>query len=228
MAEVRDPASEMEAAELAAGAGDFTSAEQHLNRAVELEEASFGPMHAELASILNNLGVVYERLDRPDKAEACYRRAYGVAKASLPPGDPGIELSAANLREFCAARGIPFEPSAFAPGATADKPPSAQGASASAPAGATADKTADKARREGCADIATELLADGREARRGRSQEGSGRTGAPPCLRAGRGVRDLCSADGAAYAGDRVARGRRRDCRGDLRRDSLLVADQPA
>jgi hypothetical protein len=38
------------------------------------EEASFGPM-AGLASILNNLGVVYERLDRPDKAEACYRRA---------------------------------------------------------------------------------------------------------------------------------------------------------
>ena len=32
----------MEAAELAAGAGDFTSAEQHLNRAVELEEVSFG------------------------------------------------------------------------------------------------------------------------------------------------------------------------------------------
>ena len=133
MAEVRDPASEMDAAELAAGAGDFTSAEQHLSRAVELEEVSFGPMHAELASILNNLGVVYERLDRPDKAEACYRRAYAIAKASLPPGDPGIELSAANLREFCAARGIPFEPF-----------PSAQGASASAPAGATADKTGDK------------------------------------------------------------------------------------
>ena len=169
MAEVRDPASEMEAAELAAGAGDFTSAEQHLSRAVELEEVSFGPMHAELASILNNLGVVYERLDRPDKAEACYRRAYAIAKASLPPGDPGIELSAANLREFCAARGIPFEPSA-----------SAHSASASAPAGATAGQDGGQARREGCAGTATELFADGREARRGRSQEGSSRTGALP------------------------------------------------
>ncbi len=160
MAEVRDPASEMEAAELAAGAGDFTSAEQHLNRAVELEEASFGPMHAGLASILNNLGVVYERLDRPDKAEACYRRAYAVAKASLPPGDPGIELSAANLREFCAARGIPFEPSASAHGATADKPPSAQ---ALPPPRLPALRRTRRghgatARREGCADTATELL----------------------------------------------------------------------
>jgi hypothetical protein len=145
MAEVRDPASEIESAELAAGAGDFPSAEQHLSRAVELEEVAFGPMHAELASILNNLGVVYERLDRPDKAEACYRRAYAIAKASLPPGDPGIELSATNLREFCAARGIPFEP-AFAQGASADKPasaPVAPGASADKPDsahGATADK----------------------------------------------------------------------------------------
>jgi tetratricopeptide repeat protein/DUF2914 family protein len=111
MAEVRDPASsEIAAAELAAGSGDFPSAEQHLSRAVELEEMSFGPMHAELASVLNNLGVVYERLDRPDKAEACYRRAYTIARASLPAGDPGIELSATNLREFCAARDIPFEP----------------------------------------------------------------------------------------------------------------------
>ena len=127
MAEVRDPASEIGAAELAAGAGDFTSAEQHLSRAVELEEVSFGPMHAELASILNNLGVVYERLDRPEKAEGCYRRAYAIAKASLPPGDPGIELSATNLRDFCAARGIPFEPASapVAPSASVDKSASA-------------------------------------------------------------------------------------------------------
>jgi len=121
MSEVRDVSFAIRAAEEAAGAGDFLTAEQYLSRAVELEEVSFGPMHAELASILNNLGVVYERLDRPDKAEACYRRAYAIAKASLPPGDPGIELSATNLREFCAARGIPFE-SASAHSATADKP----------------------------------------------------------------------------------------------------------
>ena len=134
MSEVRDVSFAIRAAEEAAGAGDFLTAEQYLSRAVELEEVSFGPMHAELASILNNLGVVYERLDRPDKAEACYRRAYAIAKASLPPGDPGIELSATNLREFCEARGIPFEPSAFAQEAAADQPASAQSATAEKPA----------------------------------------------------------------------------------------------
>jgi len=134
MSEVRDVSFAIRAAEEAAGAGDFLTAEQYLSRAVELEEVSFGPMHAELASILNNLGVVYERLDRPDKAEACYRRAYAIAKASLPPGDPGIELSATNLREFCEARGIPFEPSAFAQEAAADQPASAQSATGEKPA----------------------------------------------------------------------------------------------
>ena len=134
MSEVRDVSFAIRAAEEAAGAGDFLTAEQYLSRAVELEEVSFGPMHAELASILNNLGVVYERLDRPDKAEACYRRAYAIAKASLPPGDPGIELSATNLREFCEARGIPFEPSALAQEAAADQPASAQSATGEKPA----------------------------------------------------------------------------------------------
>ena len=84
MSEVQDASFAIKAAEEAAAAGDFPTAEQHLSRAVELEELSSGPMHAGLASILNNLGVVYERLDRPDKAEACYRRAYAIARASLP------------------------------------------------------------------------------------------------------------------------------------------------
>ena len=134
MSEVQDASFAIKAAEEAAAAGDFPTAEQYLSRAVELEELSSGPMHAELASILNNLGVVYERLDRPDKAEACYRRAYAIAQASLPPGDPGIELSATNLREFCAARGIPFEPSTSAHSATNDTPASVDGAIADKPA----------------------------------------------------------------------------------------------
>ena len=133
MSEVRDASFAIKAAEEAAAAGDFPTAEQYLSRAVELEELSFGPMHAELASILNNLGVVSERLNRPDKAEACYRRAYAIARASLPPGDPGIELSATNLRDFCAARGILFEPTS-AQGATVDTPASANGAIADKPA----------------------------------------------------------------------------------------------
>ncbi|HET6317711.1 MAG TPA: DUF2914 domain-containing protein, partial [Chloroflexota bacterium] len=94
-------------------------AERHLTRAVELEAARFGPMHPGLASILNNLGVVYEHLDNPARAESCYRRAHAIASAVLPPDDPAVVMSEKNLRDFCRARGIPFEqptaPAAAAP-----------------------------------------------------------------------------------------------------------------
>jgi hypothetical protein len=103
------------AAEQAASAGDYVSAEQYLRRAVELQEVSAGPMHPDLANTLNNLGVVCERLEKPADAEQCYRRAYAIASAALDADHPFVVLSAKNLREFCDARNIPFEPPAVAP-----------------------------------------------------------------------------------------------------------------
>ena len=103
------------AAEQAASTGDYVSAEQHLKAAVELQEVSGGPMHPDLANTLNNLGVVCERLEKPADAEQCYRRAYAIASAALDADHPFVVLSAKNLREFCDARNIPFEPTAVAP-----------------------------------------------------------------------------------------------------------------
>ena len=97
------------AAEQAASAGDFISAEQQLRLAVEVQEENIGPMHPDLANTLNNLGVIYERLERPVDAERCYRRAFAIASAVLDPHHPFLTLSATNLRGFCLARGIPFE-----------------------------------------------------------------------------------------------------------------------
>src|SRR4029453_14768381 len=97
------------AAEQAASAGDYVSAEQSLKLAVELQEASGGPMHPDLANTLNNLGVVCERLEKPGDAEQCYRRAYAIASAVLDADHPFVALSAKNLRDFCDARNIPFE-----------------------------------------------------------------------------------------------------------------------
>jgi len=97
------------AAEQAASTGDYVSAEQYLKAAVELQEASGGPMHPDLANTLNNLGVVCERLENPADAEKCYRRAYAIASAALDADHPFVVLSAKNLREFCDARNIPFE-----------------------------------------------------------------------------------------------------------------------
>jgi hypothetical protein len=105
------------AAEQAASGGDFASAAHYLSLAADLQEAGAGSMPAELANTLNNLGVVYERLDRPIDAERCYRRAHAVARAVLDPGHPSVALSEKNLRDFCDGRGIPFDekPAAAAP-----------------------------------------------------------------------------------------------------------------
>src|SRR6185295_4165622 len=97
------------AAEQAAGAGDFAAAEQNLRLVVELQDSAAGPPGPELANTLNNLGVVYERLDRPADAEQCYRRAHAIASAVFEADHPFVALSARNLQDFCEARGIPIE-----------------------------------------------------------------------------------------------------------------------
>jgi hypothetical protein len=94
----------------AASSGDFSSAARHLQLAADLQEAA-SSMPVELANTLNNLGVVYERLDRAADAERCYRRAYAVARAVLPADHLSVALSEKNLRDFCQGRGIPFEES---------------------------------------------------------------------------------------------------------------------
>jgi tetratricopeptide (TPR) repeat protein len=97
------------AAEQAAGTGDFAAAEQHLRLAVELQASAAGPPGPELANTLNNLGVVYEHLERPADAEQCYRRAHAVASAVFDADHPFVALSAKNLQDFCEARGIPID-----------------------------------------------------------------------------------------------------------------------
>lgn len=97
------------AAEQAASNGDFSTAAHYLTLAADLQEAGAGSMPVELANTLNNLGVVYERLDRTADAERCYRRAHAVARAVLPADHPSVVLSEKNLREFCEGRGIPLD-----------------------------------------------------------------------------------------------------------------------
>ena len=110
MSDPQNVSTVMEAAAQAAGAGDFVSAERELRRAFALQEAALGSSHPDLANTLNNLGVVAERLNKPVEAERCYRRAYAIATSVLQPDHPFVVMSAKNLRDFCEARGIPFEP----------------------------------------------------------------------------------------------------------------------
>jgi hypothetical protein len=58
---------------------------------------------------------VCERANRPTEAELFYRRAFAIASEVLEPDHPIAAISRQNLRDFCEARGLPFDvPSASA------------------------------------------------------------------------------------------------------------------
>jgi hypothetical protein len=105
MQEPRDLQSLIEAAEQAAAAGDYASAEQRLRDVAGRQEAELGPLHPDLANTLNNLGIVCEITNKPADAEQFFRRAWTIATASLEPSHPFVATSRKNLEDFCKAHG---------------------------------------------------------------------------------------------------------------------------
>jgi hypothetical protein len=106
------PQSIIKAAETAAEAGNYRSAEHLLREAARLQEANLGPRHPDLANTLNNLGIVCEITGKPADAEQYFRRAVSIARTSLPPDHPFVTTSQNNLRDFCESRGKHVEPPA--------------------------------------------------------------------------------------------------------------------
>src|SRR5437773_8948684 len=104
MPETLEVRSLIEAAEQAAATLDYSSAEHLLREAAVLQEDRFGPLHPDLANILNNLGVVCEIADKPADAELFFRRACAIAAAVLEPDHPFVATSRKNLADFCEAR----------------------------------------------------------------------------------------------------------------------------
>ena len=115
MRKAPEPRALIEAAEKAAGAGDYASAETLLRDAARAQEASLGPLHPDLANTLNNLGVVCEITGKAADAEQYFRRALTIATTALDPDHPFVITSRTNLREFCEARGIPLDVAKPAP-----------------------------------------------------------------------------------------------------------------
>jgi hypothetical protein len=109
MPETRELPSVLDEAQRAAAAGDYASAERLLREAAQLQETNLGPVHADLANTLNNLGVVCEITGNVAEAERCYRRAYATATTALDPDHLFVATSRKNLTDFCEAHGIPVE-----------------------------------------------------------------------------------------------------------------------
>ena len=115
MRKAPEPRALIDAAEKAAGAGDYASAETLLRDAARAQEASLGPLHPDLANTLNNLGVVCEITGKAADAEQYFRRALTIATTALDPEHPFVITSRTNLRDFCEARGIPLDVAKPAP-----------------------------------------------------------------------------------------------------------------
>lgn len=146
MRAVNDVRALVNGAEQAAAGGDNAGAERLLRQALTLQEAAIGAQHPDVANTLNNLAIISEMNGKLIDAEACYRRAYAIAVATLPPTDPLVTTSRENLEEFCAAHGVtlkrPPAPGAASPGvappvASSAPPPKLSPPRVSAPPRAT-------------------------------------------------------------------------------------------
>jgi len=115
MPDAQEIQSVLDAAERAASSGDYAAAERLLREAASLQESTLGPEHSDLANTFNNLGIVCELTEKPDDAEAFFRKSHAIAAASLEPDHPFVATSRKNLEDFCAARGRPIEVPVVAP-----------------------------------------------------------------------------------------------------------------
>jgi hypothetical protein len=94
-----------QAAEAAAAAGDYATAEVLLRRVAADQEGRLGPAHLDLADTLNNLGVVCDVVGKPAEAERFYRRALAIATQNLGQDHPSVVTSRKNLADLLVAQG---------------------------------------------------------------------------------------------------------------------------
>ena len=76
---------------------DFATAEQYYKRSLEIKEKEFGPDHPDVATILNNMGVLYRGEGDYASAEPLYKRALAIREKALGPDHPEVATSLNNL-----------------------------------------------------------------------------------------------------------------------------------
>jgi tetratricopeptide (TPR) repeat protein len=67
------------------GLGDLAAGREHLERALRINEAAYGPDHPEVAIPLGNLGNVLQALGDLAGARAHLERALGIFEAAFGP-----------------------------------------------------------------------------------------------------------------------------------------------
>jgi tetratricopeptide (TPR) repeat protein len=77
--------------------GLYKEAERWKRRALEIDEASFGPDHPEVATDLNNLAQLLKATNRLSEAEPMMRRALEIGEASFGSDHPEVATDLNNL-----------------------------------------------------------------------------------------------------------------------------------
>jgi len=75
----------------------YKEAEPLMRRALEIDEASFGPEHPKVAIRLSNLAQLLQDTNRLDEAEPLMRRALEIDEASFGPEHPNVARGLNNL-----------------------------------------------------------------------------------------------------------------------------------
>jgi len=75
----------------------LAEAEPLMRRALEIDEASFGPEHPEVAADLSNLAMLLQATNRLAEAEPLMRRALAIVQASFGPHHPNVAIRLSNL-----------------------------------------------------------------------------------------------------------------------------------
>jgi tetratricopeptide (TPR) repeat protein len=78
----------------------LAEAEPLLERALKIDEKSFGPEHPSVARSLNNLAQLYQDTNRAAEAEPLMERALKMTEKILGPEDPHVAIYLSNLGEL--------------------------------------------------------------------------------------------------------------------------------
>jgi len=83
-------------AEALYGRGDYAAARPLFERSLAMREATMGPVHLDVASSLNDLGMLLRHVDT-DNARPFYERSLAIREAALGPNHPNVATSLHNL-----------------------------------------------------------------------------------------------------------------------------------
>jgi tetratricopeptide (TPR) repeat protein len=101
---ITDPTSRLmnELGVLFLGKGLYADAEPLMRRALDIDEASFGKEHPNIARDLNNLALLLQDTNRLEEAEPLMRRAVDIFERSLGPDHPRTQRGRGNLEGLLA------------------------------------------------------------------------------------------------------------------------------